>query len=167
MAIQGYIVLQRCIRSLSILCGLSNLKTHYGGTTRPSRGSIHFMFLDSHLTSALGLGQNEFLFSWAYVADPTNSSRIHDCDYREATTRSTRARRTPPYLPAGMNRRDFVKKEPENNSSRIWGRFVEATTTARQKVADKYYDIREGGNGTPRLLILSPSPLKSVVRIGR
>lgn len=65
-----------------------------------------------------------------------------------------------------MNRWEFPKKEPENNSSRIWGRFVEATSTARQKVADKYYDIREGGHGTPKPLLFPGSAL-SVFRIGR
>ena len=46
-----------------------------------------------------------------------------------------------------MNWRDMTKKEPESNGSRMWGRLLQATSTARQKVADKYYDIREGGNG--------------------
>ena len=50
-----------------------------------------------------------------------------------------------------MNWREGPKKEPETNSSRIWGKLLNATSTARQKVTEKYYDIREGGNGTYRL----------------
>ena len=47
-----------------------------------------------------------------------------------------------------MNWRDITKKDPDSNGSRMWGRLVQATSTARQKVADKYYEVREGGNGT-------------------
>jgi hypothetical protein len=47
-----------------------------------------------------------------------------------------------------MNWRDGTKKEPESNGSRMWGKLLEATSNARQKVADKYYEVREGGNGT-------------------
>ena len=50
-----------------------------------------------------------------------------------------------------MNWKDMTKKEPESNSSRMWGRLIQATSTARQKVADKYYEVREGGNGTTLL----------------
>lgn len=46
-----------------------------------------------------------------------------------------------------MNWRDMTRKEPESNGSRMWGRLLQATSTARQKVADKYYEVREGGNG--------------------
>ena len=46
-----------------------------------------------------------------------------------------------------MNWKDMTKKEPESNGSRMWGRLLEATSSARQKVADKYYEVREGGNG--------------------
>jgi len=46
-----------------------------------------------------------------------------------------------------MNWRDITKTEPDSNGSRMWGRLVQATTAARQKVADKYYEVREGGNG--------------------
>lgn len=47
-----------------------------------------------------------------------------------------------------MNWRDVTRKDVESNGSRMWGKLVEATNTARQKVADKYYEVREGGNGT-------------------
>jgi hypothetical protein len=50
-----------------------------------------------------------------------------------------------------MNWKDMTKKEPESNSSRMWGRLIQATSTARQKVADKYYEVREGGNGATLL----------------
>ena len=46
-----------------------------------------------------------------------------------------------------MNWRDVARKEPESNGSRMWGRLLEATSTARQRVADKYHEVREGGNG--------------------
>lgn len=46
-----------------------------------------------------------------------------------------------------MNWKDMAKKEPESNGSRMWGRLLEATSSARQRVADKYYEVREGGNG--------------------
>jgi len=46
-----------------------------------------------------------------------------------------------------INWRDGTRKEPESNGARMWGRLLEATNTARQKVADKYYEVREGGNG--------------------
>ena len=46
-----------------------------------------------------------------------------------------------------MNWKDMTKKAPESNGSKMWGRLLDATVTARQRVADKYYDIREGGNG--------------------
>ena len=46
-----------------------------------------------------------------------------------------------------INWRDGTRKEPESNGARMWGRLIEATNTARQKVADKYYEVREGGNG--------------------
>jgi hypothetical protein len=42
----------------------------------------------------------------------------------------------------------MAKREPESNGSRMWGRLVDATSNARQRVADKYYEVREGGNGT-------------------
>ena len=49
-----------------------------------------------------------------------------------------------------MNWRDITaRKDQENAGSRMWGKLLEATSTARQKVADKYYEVREGGNGTP------------------
>lgn len=47
-----------------------------------------------------------------------------------------------------MNWKDMAKREPESNGSRMWGRLVDATSNARQRVADKYYEVREGGNGT-------------------
>jgi hypothetical protein len=53
-----------------------------------------------------------------------------------------------------MSWRDTIKKEAESNSSRIWGRLLQATTTARQKVAEKYYEVREGGNGAPLLAFM-------------
>lgn len=56
-------------------------------------------------------------------------------------------------LVRSMNWRDMTKKEPESNGSRMWGRLLQATSTARQKVADKYYDIREGGNGASVILL--------------
>jgi hypothetical protein len=46
-----------------------------------------------------------------------------------------------------MNWKDMAKREPESNGSRMWGKLLEATSTARQRVADKYYEVREGGNG--------------------
>jgi hypothetical protein len=46
-----------------------------------------------------------------------------------------------------MNWRDMTRKEPESNGSRMWGKLLQATSTARQKVTDKYYEVREGGNG--------------------
>jgi hypothetical protein len=50
-----------------------------------------------------------------------------------------------------MNWRDMTKKEPESNGSKMWGRLLEATAAvteqARQKVTDKYYDIRDGPYG--------------------
>jgi hypothetical protein len=46
-----------------------------------------------------------------------------------------------------INWRDGTKKEPESNGARMWGRLLEATSSARQKVADKYHEVREGGYG--------------------
>jgi len=46
-----------------------------------------------------------------------------------------------------MNWKDMTKKEPESNGLRMWGKVLAATTQARQRVADKYWDLREGGNG--------------------
>jgi hypothetical protein len=46
-----------------------------------------------------------------------------------------------------MNWRDMTRKEQESNGSRMWGRLLAATSTARQRVADKYHEVREGGNG--------------------
>ena len=46
-----------------------------------------------------------------------------------------------------MSWRDMTKKEPESNSLRMWGKVLAATSQARQRVADKYWDLREGGNG--------------------
>jgi hypothetical protein len=47
----------------------------------------------------------------------------------------------------GINWRDGTKKEPESNGARMWGRLLEATSSARQKVADKYHEVRDGGHG--------------------
>jgi hypothetical protein len=46
-----------------------------------------------------------------------------------------------------MNWKDMTKKESESNGSRMWGRVLQATSAARQRMADKYYEVREGGNG--------------------
>ena len=50
-----------------------------------------------------------------------------------------------------INWKDMTKKEPESNGSKMWGRLLEATAAAteqaRQKVTDKYYDIRDGPYG--------------------
>lgn len=46
-----------------------------------------------------------------------------------------------------MNWKDMTRKDTESNGSRMWGKLLEATSTARQRVADKYYTVREGGNG--------------------
>jgi hypothetical protein len=46
-----------------------------------------------------------------------------------------------------MNWKDMTRKEQESNGSRMWGRLLEATSSARQRVADKYHEVREGGNG--------------------
>jgi hypothetical protein len=82
------------------------------------------------------------------VADPTTSRNIHHLDRRVTTCSSQGDRRRALSLITTMNWLEGPKKDPENNSSRIWGRLVEATSTARQKVADKYYDMRDGGHGT-------------------
>jgi len=48
----------------------------------------------------------------------------------------------------------MTKKEPESNGLRMWGKVLAATTQARQRVADKYWDLREGGNGMTLQLVL-------------
>jgi len=52
-----------------------------------------------------------------------------------------------------INWKDMTRKEPESNGSKMWGRLLEATAAAteqaRQKVADKYYDFRDGPYGLP------------------
>jgi hypothetical protein len=56
-----------------------------------------------------------------------------------------------------INWRDGTKKEPESNGARMWGRLLDATSSARQKVADKYHEVREGGHG-----LLPPPPTRAV-----
>ena len=43
----------------------------------------------------------------------------------------------------------------------MWGRLIQATSTARQKVADKYYEVREGGNGTDFIICFLLTVLES------
>ena len=61
-----------------------------------------------------------------------------------------------------MNWRDMTTRNQESNGSRMWGRLVEATSSARQKVADKYHEVREGGNGITGLFVMLMS-----YRVGR
>ena len=49
----------------------------------------------------------------------------------------------------------MTKKEPEGNGLRMWGKVLAATTHARQRVADKYWDLREGGNGMDSMIFSS------------
>jgi hypothetical protein len=64
-----------------------------------------------------------------------------------------------------MNWRDMARKEQESNGSRMWGRLLEATSSARQRVADKYHEVREGGNGVSPCSFSDPNAYCG--RIGR